>query len=105
MRILMFAVLLLTAHQVFAQVKAITEEGKEQYIYIDPINYYALRMVILRKQYGLEEELASDLSNYQKLPEGIVVPMTLKIGNGTLRITKVEVNQPVDEKIFTLDNQ
>lgn len=81
------------------------KNGKEQYIFIDPNTFYALRMVILRKQYGLEEQLASDLSNYQKLPEGIVVPMTLKMGNGTLSITKVEVNQPIDEKIFTLDNE
>lgn len=39
-------------------------------------------------------------SNYTKLPEGIVVAMSIMLPFGEMNITKVEVNPAVDEGIF-----
>jgi hypothetical protein len=45
-------------------------------------------------------EQTSNYSNYQKLPEGILFPMTVESGNGPFAIKSVEINKPVDESIF-----
>jgi hypothetical protein len=39
-------------------------------------------------------------SNYKQLPGGIVYPMTLSTRNGDIMFSSVEVNTPVDERIF-----
>jgi hypothetical protein len=49
---------------------------------------------------GQEVEQTVSFSNFQKLPEGIVVAMTITQQFGDITITKVEVNKPVDESIF-----
>ena len=49
-------------------------------------------------------EMTTDYSNYTKLPEGIVVPMGITIGGGELTVSKVEINKPVDEKLFKPEN-
>jgi hypothetical protein len=79
--------------------------GKVQTIFIDPASYYIIRSVSKQKANGQEMEIATNLSNYKKLPEGIVVPMSVSLPFGEMTITKVEINKPVDEKIFKPDNQ
>jgi hypothetical protein len=49
---------------------------------------------------GKEQEVVSNQSNFQKLPEGIVVPMSMSGDMGNTTITKVEVNTINDESIF-----
>jgi hypothetical protein len=43
-----------------------------------------------------------NLSNYQKTPEGLVVPMTMENSGmpAPINITKVEVNPTIDNTIF-----
>ncbi len=82
------------------KLKETLKSGKVETIYIDPANYYVIRVVAKQKANGQEQEVTTDLSNYQKLPEGIVVPMSVKLPFGEMNITKVEVNKDVDEKIF-----
>jgi hypothetical protein len=43
-----------------------------------------------------------NMSNYQKLPEGIVIPYTMENGQAPapINIIKVEVNPKLDESIF-----
>ncbi|MBL0335637.1 MAG: hypothetical protein IPP73_10155 [Chitinophagaceae bacterium] len=46
--------------------------------------------------------MTSNFSNYQKVPEGIVIAMSIGLPFGELNVKKVEINKPVDEAIFTL---
>lgn len=82
------------------KLKETLKSGKVETIYIDPSTYYIIRVVTKQKANGAEQEITTDVSNYQKLPEGIVVPMSVKLPFGQMTITKVEVNKDVDEKIF-----
>ncbi|MEO7121407.1 MAG: hypothetical protein ABIY62_09935, partial [Ginsengibacter sp.] len=59
-----------------------------------------IRDVTKQKANGKETEVKTDLSNYQKLPEGILVPMSVKLPFGELTITDVKVNTSVDPNIF-----
>lgn len=79
------------------------KSGKVKTAYVDPATYYIIRMVSKQKANGQEMEVTTDLSDYQKLPEGIVVPMSITLPFGQMKITKVEVNKPVDENIFKPD--
>jgi len=81
------------------------KSGKVSTLFIDPASYYIIRSVSKQKANGQEMEIATNLSNYKKLPEGIVVPMSVSLPFGEMTITKVEINKPVDEKIFKPDNQ
>ncbi len=82
------------------KLKETLKSGKTETIYIDPSTYYVIRVVAKQKANGQEADVTTDLSNYQKLPEGLVVPMSVKLPFGQMTITKVEVNKDVDEKIF-----
>lgn len=82
------------------KLKETLKSGKVETLYIDPSTYYVIRVVSKQKANGQEQEVTTDLGNYQKLPEGIVVPMTVKLPFGEMTLTKVEVNKDVDEKIF-----
>jgi hypothetical protein len=55
--------------------------------------------VTITKANGQESESKTDYSNYQKLPEGIWMPMNISGGN-TIKIKKTEINVPVDESVF-----
>ncbi len=82
------------------KLKETLKSGKVETLYIDPATYYVIRVVSKQKANGQEQEVTTDLGNYQKLPEGIVVPMTVKLPFGEMTLNKVEVNKDVDEKIF-----
>ena len=79
--------------------------GKTDTYFIDASTYYLVKSVSVMKANGQEAELSTSYSNYQKLPEGIVVPMSMNIPLGPgfnvdLTISKVEINKAVDESIF-----
>lgn len=80
------------------------KSGKTETIFIDPATHYLLRTITKQKANGQEMEVITGLSNYKKLPEGILVPMSLTLPFGELTINKVEINPAVDEKIFKPDN-
>lgn len=76
------------------------KSGKVETVFIDPVSYYIIRTVTKQKANGQEMEVTTNLSNYKKLDSGIVLPMSIGLPFGEMVITKVEVNKPVDEKIF-----
>ena len=78
------------------------KSGKAETLFIDPKSFYVIRQVAKQKANGQEMEVTTSFSNYQKLPEGIVVAMSMTLPFGELNMTKVEVNNPVDESIFKL---
>ena len=78
------------------------KSGKAETLFIDPKSFHIIRQVAKQKANGQEMEVTTSFSNYQKLPEGIVVAMSMTLPFGELNMTKVEVNKPVDESIFKL---
>ena len=81
------------------KIKLTEKSGKIITFYIDPSNYFIIHSVTITKANGQEIESRTDFSNYQKLPEGIWLPMNISGGN-TVKIKKTEINIPVDEAIF-----
>ena len=76
------------------------KSGKTETLFIDPKSYHIIRQVAKQKANGQEMDVITNFSNYQKLPEGIIVAMSIGLPFGELNITKTEVNVPVDEAIF-----
>ncbi|HRO42922.1 MAG TPA: hypothetical protein PL009_08815 [Flavipsychrobacter sp.] len=82
------------------KVKLVNKEGKEKTLFFDIANYYLIREIDKVKADGKEQEMATNFSNFQKLPEGIVMPMSIETPMGPMTIKAVEVNPKVDENIF-----
>ena len=86
------------------KLKITTKAGNVETVFIDPKSYYIVRSVVKKTANGQESDVQTDLSNYQKLPEGIVVPFSIKLSFGELVISKAEVNKQVDESTFKPSN-
>jgi hypothetical protein len=82
------------------KLKETLKSGKVETIFLDPKTYYIIRVIAKQKANGKEMDVTTNLSNYQKLPEGIMVPWSIGLPFGELVISKVEINKPVDENIF-----
>ena len=82
------------------KLKVTRSNGKEETMYIDATNYYHIRSKSKLVANGKEVEETSNYGNFQKLPEGIVIPMTLDDGNGPVAFKTVEVNKPLAADVF-----
>lgn len=82
------------------KLKETLKSGKVQTLFIDPKTYYLIRAISKQKANGKEVDVTTNLSNYQKMPEGIMMPMSIGLPFGELTVTKVEINKPVDGNIF-----
>ena len=78
------------------------KSGATKTLFIDPKSYLIIRQISKVKANGQEMDDITNFSNYQKLPEGIWVAMSVGMSIGEFNLTKVEVNVPVDEAIFKL---
>lgn len=79
--------------------------GKEETMYFEPKTFYLVKSVSVRKANGQEIELSTTFSNHTKLPEGIVVPMSVQVPlgpgfNADMTVEKVEINKAVDATVF-----
>jgi len=86
------------------KLKITSKAGNVETVFIDPKSYYVVRSVAKRTANGQESDVPTDLSNYQKLPEGIVVPFSIKLSDGELVISKAEVNKKIEESVFKPSN-
>ena len=82
------------------KLKETLKSGKIETIFIDPKTYFIIRQISKQKANGKEMDVTTNISNYQKMPEGIMVPMSIGLPFGELTITKVEINKTIDESIF-----
>jgi hypothetical protein len=83
------------------KLKMTTKNGVEVTHFIDKKTYHIIQSV--RTAEG--NELVTTYSDFKKLPEGIVVPMSsvVPLGNGMtadLTIAKIEINTPIQESLF-----
>ena len=82
------------------KIKVAYKSGKEETVYIDAATYNKIKSVTKVKANGKEQEVTSNWGNYQKLPEGIYVSMSMDNGNGPITIKTVEVNKTFDDSYF-----
>ena len=82
------------------KVKINLKSGKSETLFFDTKSYLLIRSISKQKSNGQEADVTTDFSNYEKLPEGILVPMSITLPFGELKLTKVAINVPVDEAIF-----
>lgn len=87
------------------KLKITLKSGRSETLFFDPKTFYLIKSISVRKANGQEVEMSTSFSNFQKLPEGIVVPMSLSVPlgpgfNADFTVTKMEVNKAIDEALF-----
>ena len=84
------------------KLKLTRKSGNESIFFFDPKTYYIVRTSSKISANGQEVESVVNLSNYQKLPEGIVVPHTIENSAipAPITLNKVIINGKVDEAVF-----
>jgi hypothetical protein len=83
------------------KLKVTDKGGKVAYWYIDAKTFYHVKSVMSTNVNGEDMEVSVTQSNFKKTADGYVFPWT--IGNsaqGDMNVTKLDVNVPVDEKLF-----
>lgn len=84
------------------KLKLTRKSGRSTVYFIDAKTSYIVRTSSKVTVNGKEVDQVMNLSNYQKTPEGLVVPMTMENSSmpAPINITKVEVNPAIDNAIF-----
>ncbi len=83
------------------KVKVTDKEGNASTHYIDSKTFYTMRTESTVKTDEGEKEATVVYKNYKKLPEGMVMPMSIVAQGAEVTFKTIEINKPVDEKIFT----
>ena len=89
------------------KVKLTRKSGNESIFFFDPKTYYIVRPSSKMSANGQEVESVVNMSNYQKLPEGIVIAYTIESTAvpAPITVTKVIVNGKIDEAVFKVVTQ
>lgn len=82
------------------KLKVNKKSGSPETMYFEKKTHYLIKSVTLRKANGQETEIVTSYSNYEKLPEGIVVAKSVTLPFGELNVSKITINGAVDEAIF-----
>jgi hypothetical protein len=84
------------------KVKMTDKDGNETTFYLDASNYYVIKQTKKQTANGKEMEVSTTYSDYKKLPEGIVFPMSITSDWGEAQVTKLEINPQIDESVFKI---
>ena len=83
------------------KIKITYKNGKTAVIFIDSNTYYRVKTVTTISMGGQDTEVETTYSDFKKTADGYVFPYTqVSSVSGTITYSSVEVNKPVDEKIF-----
>jgi hypothetical protein len=86
------------------KIKLTKKSGNEVTQFIDTKTYYLFSVANKLNVNGQEMEMKTNYSNFQKLPEGIVVPFTMESSAlpAPMIYKKYEVNPSIPESVFKL---
>ncbi len=89
------------------KIKLTSSDSTETTYFIDPTTYYLIKAVRHGNAMGQDVEITASFSNFQKTDVGFVMPYTTDLDFGgqfqlSTTIKKVEINKPVDPKIFDM---
>jgi hypothetical protein len=92
------------------KLKVTRKNGDVSFVYLDPDHFLEIRIVTQRMRHGANEEIETDLGDYEKAG-GVFVPTSIEVGTKgaadkqKVVIDKVEANVPVDDAIFHFPGQ
>jgi len=87
------------------KLKVARKNGDVSFVYLDPDHFLEIRVVTQRLRHGAQEEVETDLGDYEKAA-GVFVPTSIESGRKgapdkqRIIIDKVEANTPVDDAVF-----
>jgi len=87
------------------KLKVVRKNGDVSFVYLDPDHFLEIRILTQRIKHGAQEEVETDLGDYEKIG-GVFVPTSIESGRKgdpdkeKIVIDKAEANVPVDESIF-----
>lgn len=89
------------------KVKLTRKSGNESIFFFDPKTYYVVRTSSKMSANGQEVESVVNMSNYLKLPEGIVIAHTIESTAipAPITVTKVIINGKIDDAVFKVVTQ
>jgi hypothetical protein len=92
------------------KLKVVRKNGDVSFVYLDPDHFLEIRILTERTRHGAQEEVETDLGDYEKAG-GVFVPTSIEVGHKgapdkqIIVIDKVEANVPVDDTIFHFPGQ
>ncbi len=78
------------------QLKITITPNKTLYYFIDPSNYYVIRIKTVSVSNGQQQRYSNDFYDFKKTADGIIFPHT----QDNITFDKIEVNVPLDDKLF-----
>ena len=84
------------------KIKANLATGKEETYFIDPASYMIVRSTSKKKVNGQEVELTVDMSDYKDV-DGVKMAFSVSQAFGTVIMSSIKTNQPIDEKLYKHD--
>lgn len=85
------------------KLKATFKSGNSTTYFISTKTHYVVKSTSVRTMQGQEMEIATVYSNYKANPEGYIFAHTTSTPNGDINFEKIEVNKPVDPKLYTTE--
>lgn len=87
------------------KLNVISPDNIESFYYFDPSNWYMVKIIQKAEMMGQPMDISIILSDYQKPENGYAMPFTMETDYGgqffiTAKISKVEINTPVDPAVF-----
>lgn len=76
------------------------KDGNQSTSYFDVNTYYLLRTENKLKSEGEEMEVSVAYDKYKKMDEGVVMPMSVTAQGAEIVFKTIELNKPIDEKVF-----
>jgi hypothetical protein len=88
------------------KIKLTSKDSVETFFYIDPTTYYLIKETRHGNAMGQDVEITVTMSNYKKTDIGFSLPNSIDMDFGQFQMSttvkKIEVNKPVDPKIFDM---
>ena len=87
------------------KLKVVRKNGDVCFVYLDPDHFLEIRVLTQRIIHGAQEEVETDLGDYEKMG-GVFVPTSIESGRKgepdkqKIIIDRAEANVPVDDAIF-----
>lgn len=82
------------------KLKITYRNGKTATLFIDATTYYRVKSVASINMNGEDTEVQTTYADFKKTADGYVFPYSQTNQSGTINFSSIEINKPVDEKIF-----
>jgi len=85
------------------KLKVTNKQGVVSTLYIDATTYYRVKNITKMKTANGDADVETGYGDFKKTADGYVFPFSLTMERGTILFSSIEINKPVDEKIFTVN--